>query len=390
MHLELNPYNPGSGLPPRVMGGRQKEIDAFDLIVARTKRDLPNRGMVLSGLRGVGKTVLLNYLRAHADNHGWFTIWLEGKPEAQGFTEVREKFARELISAARRYNGPSGKARLREALGTIQSFNIALGVPGIKADIGMTTDRANSGTIDIDLEELVEDVSLALKADKSAFAIFIDEMQDLDQELLTALITVQHAAGQRGWPFYIIGAGLPNLPTTLSEARTYAERLFTYRTIGPLEKGDAQYALKRPAKDMGAEFSEDALEVLLDASGRYPYFIQEFGKAIWDAAPGTPFTEDDALVAVSIGRSQLDAGFFSSRWGRATRKERGYLRAMAQDDDAGSSTSQIAERLGVKVTALGPARAQLISKGIIYSPEYGRVAFTVPGMSGFIARQHDE
>lgn len=390
MHLELNPYNPGSGLPPRVMGGRQQEIDAFDLIIARTKRDLPNRGMVLSGLRGVGKTVLLNYLRAHADNHGWFTIWLEGKPEAQGFTEVREKFARELTSAARRYNGPSGKDRLREALGTIQSFNLALGVHGIRADISMTSNRANSGTIDIDLEELVEDVSVALKADKSAFAIFIDEMQDLDHELLTALITVQHAAGQRGWPFYIIGAGLPNLPTALSEARTYAERLFTYRTIGPLADPDAQYALTRPAKEMGAEFSQNALNVLLGASGRYPYFIQEFGKAIWDAAPNTPFTEEDAEVAVSIGRSQLDAGFFSSRWGRATRKERGYLRAMAPDGDTGSSTSQIAQRLGVKVTALGPARAQLINKGIIYSPEYGQVAFTVPGMSEFILRQQDD
>lgn len=134
--------------------------------------------------------------------------------------------------------------------------------------------------------------------------------------MLTALITVQHATGQRGWPFYLIGAGLPNLPTTLSEARTYAERPFTYRTIGPLDEGDAQYALTRPAKDMGAEFSENTLEVLFEASGRYPYFIQEFGKAICDAAPRTPFTEEDAEVAVSIGRSQLDAGFFSSRWGR--------------------------------------------------------------------------
>jgi hypothetical protein len=402
MHLELNPYNPGSGLRPPVMGGRQQEIDTFDLIVARTKRDLQNRGMVLSGLRGVGKTVLLNYLRAHADNHGWFTIWLEGKPEAQGFTEVREKFARELTSAARRHNGPSGKERLRQALGTIQSFTLALGVPGIKADISMASahgahdtagprgDRANSGTIDIDLEELVEDVSLALKTDNSAFAIFIDEMQDLDQDLLTALITVQHTAGQRGWPFYIIGAGLPNLPTTLSEARTYAERLFDYRTIGPLEEADARYARTRPAKEMGAEYFPEALTTLLQASGNYPYFIQEFGKAIWDAAPGTPFTGCDAEFAVALGLGQLDAGFFSSRWGRATRKERSYLRAMAEDGDNGSSTSRIAERLGVKFTALGPARAQLISKGITYSRDYGRVAFTVPGMTGFIRRQHDD
>ncbi|WP_326948063.1 ATP-binding protein [Arthrobacter sp. RIT-PI-e] len=233
-------------------------------------------------------------------------------------------------------------------------------------------------------------MSIALKADNSAFAIFIDEMQDLDQDLLTALITVQHTAGQRGWPFYIVGAGLPNLPTTLSRARTYAERLFDYRTIGPLEDVDAQYALTRPAKEMGAEYSPEALATLLQASARYPYFIQEFGKAIWDAAPATPFTGDDAELAVFLGLGQLDAGFFSSRWGRATRKERSYLRAMADDGDTGSSTSTIAERLGIKATALGPARAQLISKGIIYSPEHGRVAFTVPGMTGFILRQHED
>ncbi|WP_427005416.1 ATP-binding protein [Pseudarthrobacter sp. H2] len=390
MHLELNPYNPGSGLPPKVMGGRQPEIDAFDLLVARTKRGLPNRGMVLSGLRGVGKTVLLNYLRAHADNQGWFTIWMEGKPEAQSFTEVREKFARELTTAARRYGGARPGERFKQAIGTIRSFNLSLGVTGLTADVGFKTGRADSGQIDIDLEELVEDISSSLQGDRSGFGIFIDEMQDLDPALLTALISVQHVAGQRGWPFYIIGAGLPNLPTTLSAARTYAERLFDYRIIGPLDQPAAEYAFGRPAQEMGAAYEPGALAKVVEASGRYPYFIQEFGKAIWEVAPETPFTDADADLAIEVGRGQLDAGFFPSRWGRATKKEKGYLRAMAQDGDDGSSTSQVAERLGVKLNGLGPTRAQLISKGLIYSPEYGKVAFTVPGMSGFIQRQHDQ
>lgn len=390
MELELNPYNPGSGLRPRVMGGRHAEIDAFDLVLARTKRGMPNRGMVLSGLRGVGKTVLLNYLRDQADRHGWLTVQIEGRPEAQGSREVRDKLARELQIASRRYNRRSAGQSLAEALRTIQSFTVSVGASGVSAGLEVHPGRADSGQIDIDLEELVEDICTALKADRSAFGIFIDEMQDLDPELLGALVTVQHIAGQREWPFYLIGAGLPNLPTTLSETRTYAERLFDYRVIGPLDEDGARYAFARPARDMGAEFEQTALEQVVDASGRYPYFIQEFGKAIWEAAPATPFTLEDAEIAIQNGWQQLDAGFFPARWGRATKKERAYMRAMAIDGDEWSSTSEVANRQGVKISSLGPTRAQLISKGLIYSPEYGKVAFTVPGMSGFISRQYEE
>lgn len=390
MQLELNPYNPGSGLRPPVMGGRQAEIDAFDLVLARTKRGLPNRGMILSGLRGVGKTVLLNYLRDQADRHGWLTVKIEGRPEAKGKTEVRDKLARELQTASRRYDRRSTGRSLAAALRTIQSFTVSVGATGVTAGIEVEPGRADSGRIDIDLEELAEDLCTALKADHSAFGIFIDEMQDLDLELLGALITVQHTAGQRDWPFYLIGAGLPNLPTTLSTTRTYAERLFDYRTIGPLDLEAARYAFARPARKMGAEFEEEALKRVVEASGRYPYFIQEFGKAIWEAAPSTPFTPEDADIAVQNGWQQLDAGFFPARWGRATKKERAYMRAMAVDGDEWSSTSEVATRQGVTIGGLGPTRAQLISKGLIYSPEYGKVAFTVPGMAGFISRQHEE
>jgi hypothetical protein len=237
---------------------------------------------------------------------------------------------------------------------------------------------------------MIEDLSEALKTERSAFAIFIDEMQDLDPELLAALITVQHSAGQREWPFYIIGAGLPNLPGKLSEARSYAERLFDYRRIGPLDEASSTRALEEPAVKFGARFQPAALQTLLHAAGGYPYFIQEFGKAIWDIAPETPFTADDAELAVAAGRAQLDAGFFPSRWERATKAERRYLLHMAEDGDAGSSTTAVAERMGTTVNSLGPARSGLIGKGLIYAPEHGKVSFTVPGMADFIRRQYEQ
>ncbi len=226
---------------------------------------------------------------------------------------------------------------------------------------------------------MLEDLSLALKSEHAAVALFIDEMQDLDKDLLLALIAAQHAAGQREWPFYIIGAGLPNLPSKLSEARSYAERLFDYRQVGPLNPEASARALEEPAVKFGARFQPEAVNTLVEAADGYPYFIQEFGKAIWDIAPATPFSKEDADLAIAAGRSQLDAGFFPSRWERATKSERNYLRSMSQDGDRGSNTGVLAERLGTSQNKLGPARAGLIAKGLVYAAEHGQIAFTVPG-----------
>lgn len=389
MESELNPYAPGSGLRPPAMTGRDREIEAFDLMIARSKRHLYNRGMILSGLRGVGKTVLLNSLKAHADHMGWFTVGIEGKPGTAGAAAVREKLARELLMAARKLVRRSAKEHIQEALRSISSFSATVGVSGVDFGFERNPGRADSGKIEIDLEEMIEDLSLALKNDYSAFAIFIDEMQDLDKDLLVALIAAQHAAGQQEWPFYIVGAGLPNLPAKLSEARSYAERLFDYRQVGPLSPDASARALEEPAVKFGARFQPEAVNSLVEAADGYPYFIQEFGKAIWDIAPASPFSTEDATLAVATGRSQLDAGFFPSRWERATKSERNYLRSMAEDGDAGSNTGVVAERLGTSQSKLGPARAGLISKGLIYAPEHGQVAFTVPGMAAFIQRQYD-
>jgi hypothetical protein len=236
----------------------------------------------------------------------------------------------------------------------------------------------------------VEDVSTALGERRRAFGVFVDEMQDLDAETMGALIAAQHAANQRDWPFYIIAAGLPNLPRVLTETRSYAERLFNYRQIGKFSREDAAQALREPAERLGAEYAPDALTVLLDAAGGYPYFIQEYGQAAWNLASDRLVTYADATAAVQYGTEQLDAGFFRSRWQRATRSERRMLHAMATDGEGPSPTSLVAQRMGIQSSSLGPYRAALINKGLVYAPEHGQIAFTVPGMAGYVERHHDE
>ncbi|UUL75630.1 ATP-binding protein [Pseudarthrobacter sp. Fe7] len=267
------------------------------------------------------------------------------------------------------------------------SFTATAGVKGISLGVGVDPTRASTGHLEIDLKDLVEDLSTALKKQRSGFAIFIDEMQDLDDELLGSLIAAQHHANQEQLPFFVVGAGLPNLPGRLADIRSYAERAFDYRIIGKLTPEAARDAFTQPAKSVGQHYSPEALDLMVEASGMYPYFIQEFGSAMWESALKSPFTRDDAEAAVTLGREKLDAGFFIARWQRATKAERRFLHAMAQDGEGPSSTGDVASKMGKKPTALGPARATLIDKGLIYSPEYGHVAFTVPGMAGFIARQ---
>ncbi len=372
------------------MVGRDQEIVAFDTVVARTGNHLHNRGMILSGLRGVGKTVLLNRLRAIANQHNWLTVALEANPGDTGQATVRAKLGRELLTAARSYNRPGLRGKIKDSLGSIGSFSASIGVSGISIGVTAKQGRADTGQLELDLGEMVQDVATALSADGRGFAVFIDEMQDVDNELLSALIAVQHAAGQNAWPFYVVGAGLPSLPAKLAEARSYAERLFDYHEIGPLPESAAREALCDPAEKLGASYDVDAVRALVDVAMGYPYFIQEYGKAIWDLAPDKRFHLADAEAAIQVGSEQLDRGFFPARWDRATPAERKYLTAMAEDGDTGSNTGVVAKRLGAKPTSLGPTRAQLIAKGLIYAPEHGRVAFTVPGMAAFIARQHQE
>jgi hypothetical protein len=327
-------------------------------------------------------------LRSQLRTADWFAIALEARPDDGGVQAFRDRLTRELASMARRSLRHRATKKAKTALESLSAFGVQIAGVGIAVE--RTTGRADTGQFETDLTDLVEDVSAVAAEDGVGLAICIDEMQDAPTEVLASLLSTQHRAGQEGWPFLIIGAGLPNLPRTLSEARSYAERLFDYRTIGPLPPPDAAAALLEPARSLGADYTDAALNLILEASNGYPYFLQEYGHATWNEAIDNPFTTSDADIAIERGRAQLDAGFYRSRWDRATKAEQQLLQAMTPDNGTPSSTSAIAERLGKHPSGIGPARAALINKGLIYAPEHGQIAFTVPGMHTYIQRQHDE
>jgi hypothetical protein len=234
---------------------------------------------------------------------------------------------------------------------------------------------------------ILRDLSAAATEERVGLAILIDEAQDLTAEELTAVCAAAHHAGQMGWPLLFALTGLPSLPRVLAEAKSYSERLFLFEKIEHLEEPLAWEALTKPAEDEGVLWDDDAVRFLVKETLGYPYFLQQFGQDTWNEAPGPTITLTDAKVGAARGRSALDVGFFRARWDRATRAEQAYLRAMAVDGDDGSPSGEVAIRLGRKASSLGPARASLIAKGLIYAPEHGVVAFTVPGMADFIQRQ---
>ncbi|MBP3036312.1 ATP-binding protein [Arthrobacter sp. zg-ZUI100] len=386
MHSATNPYSPGAGRKPFELSGRRALMNDFDLLVSRAAAGRTDRGIVLHGLHGVGKTVLLNDFRRRAEDAGFLVVSLEGRDAEGGPKAVRAKLARGLLQAGRKAHSQGNTPALAAALGTITSFADGLQVGGIDVGVGSRHGRGDSGEFAVDLEETVEDISLALAERRSALIIVVDEMQNLDPALLSALLGAQHQAGQRDWPFYLVAAGLPNLPATLNQSQRYAEGLFTYRRVGALDREDAGTALAAPARDLGVSYEPEALDLLLNAAGGYPYFLQEYGSAAWESAPRELITAADARVAVEIGRAQLDQGFFPMRWRRATKAEREFLRLMAMDGAAGSGTATLAARAGKKMTSMTMTRGSLIRKGIIYAPSLGQVAFTVPGMAEYVQR----
>ncbi|MCP9276947.1 ATP-binding protein [Mycolicibacterium arenosum] len=388
MDRELNPFKPGSGLRPPALEGRDRQLEDFDLLVARSKRRNYDRGMILSGLRGVGKTTLLNRLADHADRQGWLTVTIEARPDDAGVTAVRAQLSQELTVGLRRF---SRKHRIEKVVEPLiemaRRFSVDVALGPAKLTVKSTGEAAATGDIALDVEELVEEITAAIKPKGSAFGLFIDEMQDLDRGLLSALLATQHRAGQREWPFFIIGAGLPNLPAVLADTRSYAERQFAYSSIGPLDAAAAADALRVPIRDFGGDLSADALDILVAASGGYPYFLQVFGQAVWNVAADAPFDEEDAYLAVEVGVKRLDEGFFPSRWRRATERERRYMAAIAHTGEESPRSGQVARLMGASASAVSDVRDSALKKGLIWAPEHGRIAFTVPHMADFIRRQ---
>ena len=279
---------------------------------------------------------------------------------------------------------------MKAALRTFKSFSLMAAPDGtlsVGIEIEPNAGRADTGSLQADLTDLALDLGDAAIELDCGVALFIDEMQDLKAEELAAICQACHEAGQQNKPFFVIGAGLPNLPGTLAEARSYAERLFHYATLGPLPAAEAAIALTRPAQNERVKWTNEAVDIVVAAANGYPYFLQEYGSAAWDVATASPIDKGDAVEGIRIGKARLDDGFFRSRWERATPGEREYLAAMAVDGDEPSQSGEVARRLAKQPTQLGPVRAKLIAKGLVFAPAHGAIAFTVPGMAEFIARQ---
>jgi hypothetical protein len=385
-----NPYAPGAGQRPPELAGRDAELAAFDVLLERVVRGRPDRSVVLTGLRGVGKTVLLNALRSAAVRRGWGTGKLEARPDQS----IRRPLAGALHLAVRELAGRHPD-EARHVLGVIKSFaqrdtaakNRAW-QPGI--DVPAVPGRADSGDIEIDLVELFADVA-GLAADSGhGVAVFIDEMQDLGPADVSALCAACHEMSQLGQPLVLVGAGLPHLPTVLSASKSYSERLFRYARIDRLDRAAHDLALRAPAREENADFSDDALAAMYAATGGYPYFVQAYGKVAWDVAPRSPITAADVAVAAPEAETELAVGFFGARYERATPAEREYLRAMADVADAGAdavATADVAKSLGRAPQSLSPARDGLLKKGLVYSGQRGRIAFTVPHFGRYLLAQ---
>jgi hypothetical protein len=373
-------------VPPLVISGRDDEIGLWRSTVQRAEAGRHGRGVIVHGLRGVGKTVLLGKMREEVEGRDWVVASLEAGGDQ---TDFRQQLGNRLYPALRELARPGIGQRLKKALSTFSVFNVQVDAEGTwKFGIDLDPTPPPSGDLELDLLTLVTDLATAMKERGAGVAIFIDEMQDLDTAILSALCAVAHHASQRTLPFMICGAGLPSLPRVLSEAKSYSERLFEYRAIGALSRTHASRALLDPASEEHVNWEPEAATTVLDASNGYPFFIQELGQASWEAADGpNTITYADARVGVAEGRRRLDVGFFLSRWERATQAERAYLTVMAEDGDGPSLTKDVADRLGRATTSLGPTRANLIAKGLVFAPEHGRIAYTVPGMAEFIQRQ---
>jgi hypothetical protein len=392
-----NPYAPGAGQRPPELAGRDEQLQAFDVVLERVVKGRPERSLVLTGLRGVGKTVLLNALRSAAVRRRWGTGKLEARPD-QG---LRRPLSSALHQAVREL-GHTDADSVDHVLGVIKAFAHRDAGPGARLkdqwnpgiDAPVVRGRADSGDIEIDLVELFTDLG-GLAADVGkGIAVFIDEMQDLGPDDVSALCAACHEISQTGLPVIVVGAGLPHLPAVLSASKSYSERLFRYQRIDRLARDASDLALTAPAAEEDAAFTDEALAAMHATTGGYPYFIQAYGKAVWDRAPRSPISVDDVLVATPEAESELAVGFFGSRYERATPGEREYLRAMADVAAASEDpeidavlTADVAAALDKKPQSLSPARDALLKKGLIYSGERGRIAFTVPHFGRYL-REH--
>ena len=382
-----NPYSPGAGSQPPELAGRDELREMIRIALERIRAGRPAKSVLMVGLRGAGKTVLLDRIRDDAEESGIQTLRVEA-PESRSLPAILAPQLRQALLRLSR--NEQAKDLAQRALRGLAGFAKALKVKYQDIEVGFDFEPepglADNGDLEHDLQALLEATGLAAKKAGTALAMFVDELQYVEEAELAALITALHRAAQHRLPIVLVGAGLPQLRGRMGEAKSYAERLFDFPEVGPLTPLAARIAIAKPAEDEGVKVNEDALKCIIQKTQGYPYFLQEWGKHTWDTATNSPITLRDVEIASTAAIAALDESFFRVRFDRLTPSEKKYLRAMAEIGPGPHRSGDIAEQLGREVTSLGPTRNQLIAKGMIWSPSHGDTAFTVPMFDEFMRR----
>ncbi|MDN0076704.1 ATP-binding protein [Crenobacter sp. SG2303] len=382
-----NPFSPGAGSPPPELAGRESVLEQAEVLLGRVLVGRPEKSLLLTGLRGVGKTVLLNEIERMAQASGYRTILIEAH-ERKSLAVLLAPQLRRLLFELDRMAGAGDK--VRRGIAVLKSFVAAIKVKVGEIDIGIDIEpesgSADSGDLELDLPSLFVAVAEAAKERGVAVAILIDEIQYFSVEELSALVMAMHKMQQRQLPLVLVAAGLPILPALVGESKSYAERLFSFPDIGPLPEADAIKAVQDPVRQAGEEIEQAALAEIFRLTRGYPYFLQEWGYQAWNHAAASPISLAVVQATSAIVSERLDKNFFRVRFDRLTPREQKFLRAMAELGPGPHRTGDVADKLAVKVQSMGPVRASLIKKGMVYSPSHGDMAFTVPLFDEFMRR----
>lgn len=387
MDPRRNPYAPGAGTPPPELAGRDDLIERAEIALDRIRDGRSARSFILYGLRGVGKTVLLNRIRLDAEARGIATVRIEA-PEERSLPALLAPALRATLLRLNR--GEAARATVERALGALANFVKALKLTYADIEVALELEAekgvADTGDLDNDLADLLAMIGAAASARNTAVVLFVDELQYVPEPQLASLINALHNASQSQLPITMVAAGLPQVLGQAGRAKSYAERLFEFALIDRLDDAAARTALTIPAEKEGAAYTAPAVAEILLRTGGYPYFLQEWGKHSWNVADASPIDVDDARRATAQALAELDASFFRVRFDRLTPTEKQYMRAMAELGPGPHRSGDVADRLGRRVTAVAPIRNALIAKGMLYSPAHGDTAFTVPLFDGFMKR----
>lgn len=384
MDAAKNPFAPGAGTQPPELTGRDNNLRAAEVALTRIKNRMHARSSLLIGLRGVGKTVLLNRIKSIADDMGYRTALIES-PEETSLGELLAPSLRQML--LQMDSVAQVKQKLHEAMNALRNFAATFDIT--IGDIGISVKKqgvADSGSLPNDLIDLFVAVGEAALEAQTQVAIFIDELQYVPEKEMASLIAALHRVSQQNLPLVVFGAGLPQLAGLTGKAKSYAERLFEFQTIDKLEQSAAEAAIRDPIEKQGARISAEALDAIIVETEGYPYFLQEWGKHSWDNANGSPISADDVAKAQGSTIKALDQAFFRVRFDRLTPGEKEYLRAMAELGSGPHRSGDIARKLKRRVDQVAPTRANVISKGMVYAPSYGDNAFTVPKFDEYMLR----